>query len=364
MRRDVLELDTALSPHFQRTGLSHHDAEAIRLMLAGNSVVDWQRVAFESMEEVEAFLALHLIDLTRQEDRERLRYVFHEAVDYLEENLQIRIPKDMRAPADIREVFLWASNVSGFRRKQMIACIILKAMHVIAHLEAADLKFRAPLAEETMIDMAQDRVLTAMRRMQDDGLPVVALYGSKKTRSSTITKLLAKKENIAATVFDKLRFRIVVRRREDLIPVLAWLEAHLVPFNYVIPGESHNNLISSQELDEAVAESAQIPAPNDAPAARATSKNEFSGKNYKMINFIADLPVRVEHRPPGAFTFELGQVIYVMTEFQLLDEGTALENERGENAHDLYKLRQVAVVDRRLKRGLRDDERRREANGG
>jgi uncharacterized protein (TIGR04552 family) len=40
-------------------------------------------------------------------------------------------------------------------------------------------------------------------------------------------------------------------------------------------------------------------------------------------------------------------------EFQVLDQATARSNEEGENAHELYKERQRAIVDKRLKRGGR-----------
>jgi uncharacterized protein (TIGR04552 family) len=53
------------------------------------------------------------------------------------------------------------------------------------------------------------------------------------------------------------------------------------------------------------------------------------------------------------FSFELGRVVFVMVEFQLIDEATARRNEEGENAHALYKARQHRVVASRLKRGAR-----------
>ena len=65
-----------------------------------------------------------------------------------------------------------------------------------------------------------------------------------------------------------------------------------------------------------------------------------------------DFPVRLPDEVlPGHFGFELGRVVFVMIEFQLLDEETARFNEEGENAHHLYKDRQHEVVARRLKRG-------------
>ena len=82
-----------------------------------------------------------------------------------------------------------------------------------------------------------------------------------------------------------------------------------------------------------------------------SGKNEFSGGSYRMINFIADYPVPLPEDLQSGFRFELGRVVFLMVEFQLVDEETARKNEVGENAHSLYKERQYEEVARRLKRG-------------
>lgn len=358
MRRDILELDATYSRAVPEH-LSLQDVESVRLILAGGSVIDWQRLAFETREQVDQFLGLQLLDTEDPDDRARVRYVYNESVSYLEEHLHLRFPQELRDPPDVRDVFLWASEFGRFRRTQILSCVILKLMHVIHHMEAADLKFKSSISEERLFDLAQARILRTARRMQEKGLPVVSFYGSRKSRSSVITKLLAKKDTLAATIFDKLRFRIVVERPEDLVPVLAWLKNNVFAFNYLIPGQSHNNLLDpgrlSEWLDPGDAARAQVML--DEPELEHGGKNEFSGASYRMINFIVDYPVRVPDAPGGSRSFELGKVVFVMVEFQLLDEETARLNEAGDNAHALYKDRQHEVVARRLKRGGRKPSR-------
>ena len=125
MRRDVLEIDGTW--HRASTPLPFHlqDAEAVRLILTGDSVVDWQRLAFRTLEDVDAFLATHLLSFDDPEDRQRIRYVFNEAVSYLEEQLHLKFPAELRNPADVRQVFLWASQWGGFRRTQILSCVVL-----------------------------------------------------------------------------------------------------------------------------------------------------------------------------------------------------------------------------------------------
>lgn len=354
MRRDILELDTSEATRLPRVPLRLLDLEFVRILLTGESVVDWQRLEFRSVEEVDSFLATHLLDPSEPEDRERLRYVFNEAVSYLEEQLHLKFPSELRDPADVRQVFLWASQWGGFRRTQILSCVVLKLMHIIHHMEAADLKFKLPLAEEQLLRVAHRRILEQARQMQEEGVPIAAFYGNRKSRSSIITKLLAKKEAVAATIFDKLRYRVVVERHEDLAPTLARMAQTMFPFNYVVPGQAHNNLLSMAPLydllsaeDRARAEErGQLPTPD-----QQLPKNEFSGASYRVINWIADYPVRVPATAQQGFSFENGRVVYVNVEFQILDQATAHHNEQGENAHALYKARQHRRVAARLKRG-------------
>jgi len=355
MRRDILELDTALSRVVAEQTITLEEVEAIRLLLSGGSVVDWHKAAFEEIESVDRLLGLLLIDMADPADRERLRYVFNEAVSFLEEHVQLRFPDYLRNPDDVREVFLWASQTGGFRRRQILSCVILKLMHVIHHMEAADLKLKTAISEAELLDLAEADILRKGRQMREQGVPVMSFYGSRKTRSSVISKLLAKRDNIAATVFDKLRFRVVVERREDMCSALVWLTHNVFPFNYVIPGQSHNNLLDPDEILASLSddERAQTQVLQDVPVIAETGKNEFSGQTYSMFNFIMDYPVRLPDSVSRSYSLELGRVVFVKVEFQLLDEETARLNEQGENAHHRYKQRQHEVVARRLMRGER-----------
>ncbi|NCG18070.1 MAG: TIGR04552 family protein [Rhodobacterales bacterium] len=356
MRRDILELDTSYDRANQAAPISLEDIEAVRLMLSGGSVVDWQRLAFRDVDAVDRFLKLLCLEPDLLDDQERIRFVYNESVSYLEEHLHLRFPGLLRNPIDVRDVFLSASQFGGFRRTQILSCVILKLMHVIHHMEAADLKYKTPVSEEQFLELAHKSILKQARLMQNAGLNLISFYGSRKSRSSVITKLLAKKDNIAATIFDKLRFRIVVESPSDLAPAMAWLKNNVFAFNYVIPHQAHNNLLDPDHLVDLLDNADELERAlyeQEIPTLEESNKNEFSGDSYRMINFIVDYPVRIPNPQTGTRSFELGNVVFVMVEFQLLDEETARLNESGENAHSLYKDRQHQVVARRLKRGGR-----------
>ena len=350
MRPDILELDASFRTLSLDFHPEAHDLEAIRLLLTGNSVIDWRKLSFESPEQVNRFLETLLFDMSDPQDQRRVRYVYNEAVSYLEEHLKLRFPQELRNPKDVRQVLLWASAHEGSMRRQKLSCIILKLMHVILHMEAADLKFRTPVSEHQLMELAKERVFQAAEKMRGAGVPIVSFYGSQKSRSSVITKLLAKQESVAATVFDKLRFRIVVPRREDLAPTLGYLTRNVVPYNYTIPQQSLNTLLSSEDLMEGLTE-LERSVLESGPDILHGSPNHFSGASYRSINFIVDFPVRIPEPSAGDLFYELGRTLFVLVEFQLIDEETARLNEQGENAHYLYKNRQHQTIAQRLKSG-------------
>lgn len=354
MRTDILELDAAVSPHLDRLRLELGDVEALRLLLGGGSVIDWHKAAFSRRDQVDRLLGLHLFDLHDPTDQRRLRYVYQEAVAWVEEFLGRRLPPELRTPDDVREVFLTASDTRGFRRRQMYSCMVLKLMHVIHHLECADLKMKVPTSEQALLDLAHASVCAHADRMRTAGPPLVAFYGNRKTRKSVIAKLLQKRDNVAVTIFDKLRYRLVVPEREHLAPALRWLTHHVFPFNHTIPGQTHNNLLDPRTLARHLGpgERESLQPLVDDPIRSEDTTNEFSGSTYRMINFVADLPVRL---PDDVVSPDLvvqnGRVVFVLVEFQLVDEETARNNELGENAHHHYKARQHERVHTRLIRG-------------
>jgi uncharacterized protein (TIGR04552 family) len=337
--------------------LSLGELEAIRLILRGSSVVDWRRLHFRDAAEVDEFLRLSQFDLADERDERRLRAILAQAVDYLRRAFGYRVADAVAQPEDVREIFLIASGVAQPRYRR-IACVVLKCMHVVHHLEARELLFRTAIREADLAERVDRRVMAEARRMQRLGLPVVEFVGNVKARSSLITKLLAKRETVAAQIFDRVRYRIVTQLPEQIPSVLNHLTLTLFPFNYVVPGQTQNNLVRFRDLlarhpgaDDLVPE---LQAPLDIEKRDRHPRNTFSGRNYRVLNFVVDLPVRVDELlpPDGPLVDDLGRVVFSLVEFQVVDAATARRNEEGDSSHDRYKKRQSKIVLRRLSRGL------------
>jgi uncharacterized protein (TIGR04552 family) len=341
------------------------ELEELRLLLRGGSVVDWKRLDFKEPAEVDAFLRLNLFDLDDPRDERRLRAILGQAVDYLRTAFGYRVAAPVAEPEDLRTPFLLASGAVEPRKYRRIACVVLKVMHVIHHLEARELLFRTPIREADLADRVNRRVMAEAARLRAEGMPVVEFAGSVKSRPSLVTKLLAKKESVAAQVFDRVRYRIVTETTDQIAPVVHHLARHLFPFNYAVPNQTQNNLVPFGELlarhPDGAALAAQLQLPPDLERKDpAAPRNEFSGKGYRTLNFVVDLPVRIDDllRPVGSTADDLGRVVFSLVEFQVVDRATARVNEAGDSSHERYKRRQLKRVLRRLSRGLVVPKRR------
>jgi uncharacterized protein (TIGR04552 family) len=314
------------------------DTTAVRMLLRGESVIDWYRLAFVDHEEVDRFLRLNEFDPESDDEMARLEDLRGEAVDYLARAFNTTIADEVADTLPARDLFLVASS-DGPHRK--LACVVLKVMHIIHHIAGRAGLLKMSVSDEIIFREIELKVMQVVEQLRAAGAPIAEFEWSRKSLDSQITKLLAKRSTLAASIYDKLRFRLIVPSHTDIVPMLATLTRQLVPFNYVVPGESVNQLV---DLKHALA-----PAPTNGHASDSMPFNEFSGPEYRIINFVADLPLRVERLLPRAdIPSDLCHVVFVLTEFQVADKATALKNESGASSHEAYKARQHEQVRKRL----------------
>jgi len=328
------------------------ELEALRLILRGDSVVDWHRLHLADQDEARRFLVTQEFRPEEPADRARLESIKNEAIAYLRRHFEFPIPKPVER-ASVEEMLLLAS-AKGHR--QLCACTILKAMHIIHHLDGRELLFSIPMADQDVFHLVEEKVYRIIGGMLAAGFPITEFVGGRKNKDSLYTKLLSKSDTTAAAIYDKLRFRIVTRGADDILPVLLYLSERLLPFNYVVPSESINTIFQFRSYCEtkphlqALLRGLQAGADDEL----TVGDNSFSAESYRVIHFVVDLPVRLpaeimEMAPPAAWA--LGPIIFVLCEFQLIDRETESANELGEASHAKYKERQKQAVMRRLKLG-------------
>ena len=335
------------------------ELERIRLILRGSSVIDWRRMHFQTRDEVDRFLRLCQVNTSNFEDDAWSRVVLSDAVDYLRKTYKYRVNAAVASPEEIHDLFLFASGAKGSPQHRRIACIALKVMHVIQHIEGRDLLHKLAVSEIDLSKLVIDKVLSVAELVRAKGLAVTEFAHSIKTRESLVTKLLAKRETVAAQIYDRTRFRIITRTQADILPVLYFLTQHLFPFNFVVPGQTENTLISFKTvLDEnphLQRYTQDLHLDLDYEDREDRTRNSFSGNSYRALNFVVDLPLRMDAYLPQPERDERerkNRIVFTLVEFQIMDEETAHLNEQGDNAHKLYKHRQKRRVLRRLSRGL------------
>lgn len=333
---------------------SLHDLEAVRLILTGSSVIDWHRLNFADQGEAVRFIENHELHIEDARDQAFMNHVKAEAISYLRRNFGFAIPKPVEQ-ASVADLLLLASS-KGHR--QLCACTILKTMQIINHLAGRELMFRLPVSDRDLFHLVEEKVYRVVGTMLSEGFPITEFIGGRKNLDSTYTKLLSKPEATAAALYDKLRFRIVTRTREDVLPVLLYMTQELFPFNYVVPHESTNTVFHFRSYCEDHPHLRRmIPEFQGEPEDALTAgDNRFSAPTYRVIHFVTDVPVRVpphvmELAPPGSDN--LGPIVYVLCEFQLLDAESEAANESGDASHEAYKARQRQAVFRRLRLGSR-----------
>lgn len=331
-----------------------HDVEAIRLILRGASVIDWHRLDCPNFDQARRLIEQHGLDWDNADDVAFSEQIRDSAVSYLRRHFNLSVPRSVENASAVELIQI----ASGKGHRQLCACSILKTMHIISHMTGRELLFRLPVSDKDVFQLVEERIYRVVGNMLSSGFPIVEFIGGRKNLDSTYTKLLSKKQSTAAALYDKLRFRIVTRSKDDILPVLLYLAEHVFPFNYIVPGESTNTLFHFRTYCEKHPHLREMihAFQGDMDEALVPGDNTFSAANYRVIHFVADVPVRVPDHvaagaPPGCES--LGPVVFVLCEFQMIDAETDSANEVGEASHDAYKQRQRAAVYNRLRLGAR-----------
>jgi uncharacterized protein (TIGR04552 family) len=345
-------------PGWRSQDLMPQYLEAVRRCLDGSSHLDAYRLHFTTESEIRRFLSVNLADLADPFDQARFRHLHAEAIAYIRRHFGYRIPEAVEHLARPEDLFLAASGDHP-TKTQVLACVLLKLMHVINHLDAHSLLRETSIGENELEREVERRLMRAAREMADEGVPLVSFTGNRKGRDALITKLVVKRDTTAADVLDRVRFRLVTPKRDDIVPALAYLMRHVLPFNHTLARASVNNLV---DLDAWLADqdglrqlALELPGPVEGTSHLERLVNEFSSDDYRIVNFVAEVPLRMDlfaSQTDNSFTPDLGRITYMQAELQVVDLATSRSNELGDNAHDQYKRRQRQAAEHRLKWGL------------
>ncbi len=397
--------------------------EVLDIIIGGKSSIDSnQGFQISTVEEADRFIRSYGYDLENPIEKAEAFGNYQESINFLRkyflkpenpEGLRLEIPRRIVELTDLRELFLLASlhapgqqhDTNGLILRSW-ACSILKVMHTIAHIDQ-DLRttYFADIQKQIL-----DRFYRVIHRdadghlylgdKPDDPLRVdlVAFESKpKKSRDSTLLKLLHKPENVAEDIFDRVGLRFVTHTRLGALQVVKFLKDRMIvmPPN-IKPSRSRNTLIDIDDFRNQMTDALlrvdhgelteaglrqELEMAAHAPASNPL--NPHSSEFYRAIQFTSRQLIKLvnplyqdlrelKQMGKGKTLPDSAQQIldrvdlkYVQREIhffypfevQVLDHKSFEENERGRSAHSEYKKSQLQTALRRVMGSLVDASR-------
>lgn len=271
------------------------------IMAGGTSSLDANNYfsAFDEKEEALNFLKGYGYDIGNPIESAEMFGNFQEALQFIKRyclkegnsyGLDFQIPNLFYTITDVSELLLITTKNMPDKvtdEESIWASIILKVMHTILHLDK-DIRHQYFTTIQTQIF---DRFYRYLGRdgeqlyMENDDktnrIPIVEFdTKSKKSRESTIIKLLHKKENVAEELFDRIGMRFITQTKTDCLRLMNFLhENYIVSVNNIKPSRSQNTLMDLDIFKE-----------THRKLTREVLRNNISEEDYvKKLEAIADI---------------------------------------------------------------------------
>lgn len=388
--------------------------DVLDVIVSGKSSIDsLHGFQITSKDEADRFIQSYGYDLEDPIERAEIMGNFHEALNFVRTHflqpdnpngLKLEIPRKVVELGDVRELFLMASlaspgqtdNAQGQALRQW-ACSLLKVMHTIAHIDK-------DLRSSYFSDIQQqifDRFYKLIHRTADGQLylgeneadplrvDLVAFETKpKKSRDSTLLKLLHKPENVAEDIFDRVGIRFITITRLGSLRVVKYLKDKMVVMAPNIkPSRSRNTLVDLEtfrdgmtdalarcEAGEITEETLVQELHKSCRPPAVSQDNPHSSEFYRAIQFTCRQLVKLKN-PVYDDVRELKQLVkqkgaqediakvtdrielkylqrdirfFYPYEVQVVDAKSAEENEKGRSAHSEYKKAQIQTALRRV----------------
>lgn len=350
------------------------DPEVFWSLIGGRAVVETPRLGLTSKDAAQAYLKAYGYDMDVEADKEKLWLIHARAVIYIRTQLLREgetFPEELSDPrqlGDLENLLL----MSGVRDPINVnlhkwACALLRVMHVISQLHN-------DLFNYFSLEIQEEIFRSYRQFVQKDNVSGIRLVGGPDSESialqkfdikpfkdsdSAITKLLAKPDEVAFGLLDKIGVRFVTNNLFDVFRVMRFLVTnHVISPANVIPNQSNNTLYPVNvflEVMESLPKRAEMDAASldkllnerlqkDMARAKFLEKhNTFTSRDYRFIKFITRQLVRVTHQETQkSFSF------FYPYEVQILDYDHYLRSLSGPASHDEYKGRQKARARQRV----------------
>ena len=375
--------------------------EPMKILAEGQSILDtyFHSGDLEDQEDVQDFFDGYGFNINDPIDYGEVFGSYQEAIHFIQkkflDNEEVEIPEWFFRLTDIRTLFFKATDKNSENKEYSLwATAILKVMHIILH---ADKDIRQPyfsIIQRQIFDRFYKYIHREGDHLYlksgDEQFEIESFdIKSRKTRDSTIIKLLHKKESIAEEVFDRIGVRFIAKNKFDVLRILNFLyQNHIVMIHNTKPSRAHNSLFDLSRIREIYEETSKELRDEltkkefeekieeriweECLKQTSESSNKYSLQDYRSIHFTCrqlihyDNPFLLQYNKfkesvadrddelvKKLFSLNTSSIARKMRffypfEVQITDAKSHKVNSEGEASHEKYKNQQKQAAKKRL----------------
>ena len=383
----------------------------LEIVVGGQSALDAKYFVshMHDKDQVDSFLYGYGLNPEDPINRAELFGNFRESLQFVKryflkegnpDGLDLAIPNSFYEVTEIEDIFLMATGChKNFNSddERLWAELLLKIMHTILHVDK-DLRTNyLKIIQTQILDRFYKYLFREEERLfvgqkGDEAIEIINFEARpKKTRDSTILKLLHKAESVAEELFDRVAIRVITKNKFDTLRIIKFfLEKNIIIPHNVKPSRTINTMIDLNKFrkyyQRIIKEALRKNFSEETFLAKVedcfkdlqeergySERNEHSLKDYHSIHFTSRQLIK--YRNPFFKEFntlrqmareqkdsELTKKILSMDislvardvrffypyEVQIVDNLSHTRNTQGDAAHSEYKKNQIQACMNRI----------------
>jgi len=358
-------------------GLEDKDYDILDEIFAQRSILDQtSKILPAHIEDIDVFLENYGISLDDPIETVELFGIYQEALNFIktyflypdnDDGLRLELSKKFYEIKTIKDLFFMVH--SGKVDDRVLACALLKVIHVIFHLDKDVRALHFIEIQRQILDRfykivardAEGKLYLSLPQQQPLYIQDFETK-PKKSRESMILKLLNKPDAVTEDIFDRLGLRFVTYSELDCFLVMKLLlSQQAIHVAHIKPTRSRNTLIPIEQLrNEQFLQKKKVPGDNPHTsefyqALQITCRQLIKIKN-PVTESIRELKKITQDHEQSQMILKKIDVRYLPTvirffypyEVQIVDVKSHAENEKGKSSHAEYKKKQILNAMERL----------------
>ncbi|HOG44837.1 MAG TPA: TIGR04552 family protein [bacterium] len=355
--------------------------ELFNVVFSRKSFIDINRLNVHDEQTALSYMKNYGYDTTDPLMKQKVVMILQESKNFIQNYLledpeghdpALIVPPEVLFNDNILDLLIMASEKEK-TLLQIWACAVLRVAHTITHVENDLAKSFMPGIKKQIFSRFMDHL--KMSRTGEyylgEGDQKIQLkmfeMKNEKSRESLILKLLHKKENVTADVFDRIGVRVVTYTKLDVILVLKYFSVnHVVSFANIKPSRTRNNLINverflqgieelnahdlsswkEEDVSEFLERHLQLPPEEkELETDRIIKENNlYSSTLYSSLQLTGRQLITIK----DFFKPEIVYRFFFPFEIQILDEESFNESREGRASHEEYKKNQICAARKRV----------------